>query len=498
MPRPGTQIDIVDDAPFGGAVLDSGQAFFVGVTERGPVGDYERVQSLSQYAALYGGRTGGSLMYDSAGAYFAEGGAELIVSRVSGANADVATIAFGSATANAASPGVWGNGVKLDAVGPTTLAERVSGARTAARRDAGDPRIAGDPIAVTVTLGGKVVERSNVVASVDELVTWAQEHSNLVRFVRGADNTLPAAGTSATLAGGADDNAVDATTIGAALDALVYELGPGQVCAPGLTSTAAHDALLAHASACRRNALLDLPDTSDALVLSAAVAALDDVDGVRFAAAFAPWVVYPAQTSPATVTIPYSGVQAGLIARSDAATGNPNVPAAGANGISRMALGLSQTYSDDVREALNVAGVDVAILKYGTVRTYGYRSAAGPDDPNWLWYGGARELNALAHESDAIAENYVLRQIDGQGALFASLHNDLKGMCLEHYRRGALYGVTPDEAFAVDTGSTVNTPATIAAGEVHAVVRAKTSPAAEWVQISIVKVPIERSLAVAA
>jgi hypothetical protein len=497
MPRPGTQIDIVDDAPFGGAVLDSGQAFFVGVTERGPVGDYARVQSLTQYAATYGARSGGSLMYDSVGAYFAEGGAELIVSRASGANAAAATIAFGSATANASSPGSWGDDVSVDAVAPTTLAERVAAQRGLWRREQGDPRAAGDPVVVTVSYDGDVVERSTTLTSVDELVLWAQEHSDYVRFVKGADNVLPAAGTSATLAGGADDNAVDATTIDAALDVLAYELGPGQVCAPGLTASTTHAALLAHAEKCRRNALLDLPDTSDPLVLSAAVAALEGIDGVRFAAAFAPWVVYPAQTSPATVEVPYSGVQAGLIARSDAATNNPNVPAAGANGISRMALGLTQTYSDDVREALNASGVDVAIVKYGDVRTYGYRSASGPDDPNYLWFGGARELNALAHESDAIAENYVLRQIDGQGSLFASLHSDLKGTCLEHYRRGALYGTTPDEAFAVDTGSSVNTPETIAAGEVHAVIRVKTSPAAEWVQISIVKVPIERSLATA-
>lgn len=495
MPRPGTQIDIVDDAPFGGAVLDSGQAFFVGVTERGPAGDYERVQSLAQYEALYGARSGGSLMYDSVGAYFAEGGSELVVSRISGAAADVSTIAFGTATANAASPGAWGNDVDVAAVAPTTVAERVAAARAQHRRDAGDPRAAGDPIAVTVTYDGTVVERSTIVASIDELVLWAEEHSDYVRFVKGADNVVPAAGTTAALAGGADDSAIDATTVGDALDVFTYELGPGQVCAPGLTSLATQTALLAHASASRRNALLDLPDSSDPLVLGAAVAALDGLDGVRFAAAFAPWVVYPAQVSPATVTIPYSGVQAGLIARSDAATDNPNVPAAGANGISRMALGLSQTFSDDVRESLNVAGVDIAIVRYGDVRTYGYRSVAGPDDPNWLWFGGARELNALAHEADAIAENYVLRQIDGQGALFASLHSDLKGMCLEHYRRGALFGATPADAFAVDTGATINTPETIASGEVHAVVRVKTSPAAEWVQISIVKVPLERAVA---
>jgi len=480
MPRPGTQIDIVDGAPPGGAILDSGQAFFVGVSERGPVGEYVRVSSLRNYEANFGSRMGGSLLYDSAGAFFAEGGAVLLVSRVSGPSATRAQIPFGDAAAIAASPGAWGNDIDVAAV------------------DAGSLSTTGST-AVEVTYDGTVVERSPGLATVDDLVLWAQEHSDYVRFTKGAGNALPTVGTTVSLAGGTTDNSITSTGVADALDAFTYELGPGQVAAPGLTTVATHAAVLEHCYGTRRNALLDLPDSSDPTVLTAAITALAGyAPWTRFAAALAPWAVYPASTPPATVVIPYSGIQAGLIARSDAATNNPNVPAAGANGISRMALGLTQTYSDDVRQALNEAGIIIAIVKYGDVRTYGYRTASGPNDTNWLWYGGSREVNALAHEADAIAENYVLRQIDGQGALFASLHNALKGLCLEHYTRGALYGATPDEAFRVDTGPTINTEQTTAAGEIHAVIRVRTSPAAEWVQISIVKVPIETSLAVAA
>jgi hypothetical protein len=489
MPRPGTQIDIADDAPFGGPVLDSGQAFFAGVSERGPLDEAVRLGSLGGYEDTFGGRSGGSLLYDAVGAYFAEGGTVLFASRISGPAADVATILFGTATANAASPGAWGNGVKVDAIAPATVGEVLSATR---------PRAGGTPTVVTVTVGGEVVERSSVVNDVDELVTWAQEHSNLVRFVKGADNVLPAAGVSATLAGGADDPTVDATTIGEALARFPYELGPGQVAAPGLTSSEAHDALLAHVDSTRRTALLDLPDSGDAQVLAAAVTRLEGAAGSRFAGAFGPWALYPGQASGVTVEIPYSGVQAGLIARQDAATGNPNASAAGARGISRYATGLTQTFTDEERTALNELGVDVAVVKYGEVRTYGYRTAAGPADTDWLWLGGSRVVAQIAHEADALAENYVLQQIDGGGVLFASLHNDLKGMLLEHYRTGALFGATPADAFSVDTGPGVNTIETISNGEVHAVLRVKSSPAAEWVQISIVKVPVETVLTSAA
>jgi hypothetical protein len=131
------------------------------------------------------------------------------------------------------------------------------------------------------------------------------------------------------------------------------------------------------------------------------------------------------------------------------------------------------------------------------VRTYGYRTAAGPDDTNWLWFGNSRVIMAIAHESDALAENYVLRQIDGRGQLFAALETDLRGMLLAYYNAGALFGETPQDAFDVDTSSAVNTIETIAAGEVHATIRVKCSPAAEWVRIDVVKVPVERALVAA-
>ena len=96
-----------------------------------------------------------------------------------------------------------------------------------------------------------------------------------------------------------------------------------------------------------------------------------------------------------------------------------------------------------------------------------------------------------------MAETYVLRQIDGRRQIFAALEAELRGICLDYFNAGALFGESPPEAFSVDTGPGVNTIDTIKAGEVHAVIRLKCSPAAEWVVIEIVKVPVERSLAVA-
>src|SRR5262245_15733100 len=473
MPRPGVTVELVEDAPSGQAVLDSGQAFFAGVANRGP-NKAVQVRSLSQYTRTFGDRSGASLLYDSVSAYFTEGGSILYVSRITGPSAATATGTLAPFTADAASPGAWGNQVAV------RLEDAAATGGTGA-------------VQLVVAYDGTDVERSPALTTPDALVAWADRASAYCALTYTTGALAPAA--AVTLAGGADDNTVDATTIADALARFTYELGPGQVATPGLTTTVAVQALFDHVDAARRVALLDAPDSSDPLVVGAAATALEGTPQARYAAMFAPWAIYPGPAVGTTTIVPYSAVQAGLIARLDAATQNPNLAAAGVNGVTRGAIGLTQTWTDEQRQTLNEQGVTVAVTKYGTIRTYGARSAAGPAELNWMWFGGARVVMAIAHRSDAIGENFVLRQIDGQGVLAAQLNSALKGMLLEFYGVGALYGATPEEAFNVNTGSSVNTPETIAAGEVHAVIRLKTSPTAEWVHIVIIKTALDRPLA---
>ena len=64
----------------------------------------------------------------------------------------------------------------------------------------------------------------------------------------------------------------------------------------------------------------------------------------------------------------------------------------------------------------------------------------------------------------------------------------LRAMLVPFYESGALYGETAEDAFEVNVGQQVNTPETIAAGELHAVLEVRMSPFAEKVVIEIVKV----------
>ena len=69
-------------------------------------------------------------------------------------------------------------------------------------------------------------------------------------------------------------------------------------------------------------------------------------------------------------------------------------------------------------------------------------------------------------------------------------------MLAAFYDEGALYGASRRRTrIDVDVGSAVNTPETIANGELHAVLKVKMAPVSEWVVIEIVKIATTESLA---
>jgi phage tail sheath protein FI len=283
----------------------------------------------------------------------------------------------------------------------------------------------------------------------------------------------------------------------AALDLFDAALGPGQVAVPELTDAASQSTVLEHCAERNRVALLDPPAAAnDVASLVAAAAALQSDTNARYGAMFAPYAIVPGVTGDTARTVPYSVVEAGIIARSDV-TNNPNVPAAGPNGQALFATDLAQHFTDSERETLNEAGVDCARLLWGGVQTYGYRTLAEDGTPAaaWLSLGWARLNMAIVAQAEVVGERFVFRPIDGRGRTIAEFGGDLRAMLVPFYEQAALYGASAEDAFQVNVGSAVNTPETIANGELHAVLMVKMSPYAEWVEIEIVKVATTQALA---
>ena len=230
-------------------------------------------------------------------------------------------------------------------------------------------------------------------------------------------------------------------------------LGPGQVSVPGSVDPVVQAALLQHAADTNRVALLDCDVDSTSAQCIALADALR-VNG-RFGAIFGPWAVYPGVAAGTDRQIPYSAIEAGIIARNDA-NGNANLAAAGVQGQSNLATGLTTVFTDQEYADMNDAGFNAARVVYGVVETYGYRSLAdqeSTDGPNWVSFGWSRLNMEIGAQAESIGERYVFKQIDGRGLTIGQFGSELRAMLQTFYLEGALYGATPEDAFDCDVGA---------------------------------------------
>lgn len=475
--RPGIQVTVRDVAPPRSQPTDIDAWFVAGISEKGPVGSAQVIRSMSEYGTYYGTRQSYALLYDYLDVFFREGGTKAYVSRVVGPAAVSAFLNLQDATSassvkvTANGPGAWGNGMQVAVAAGT----------------------AGGTVNLTITdqATGAILEKSPDFADKTSLLGWKSSYTILTD----ADPTkgLPKVAAAASLATGADDRAnITLTQKKAAVDAFGSALGPGSVSYPGDVTSALQQYLVEHAAANNRIALLDATDTATVSTLVSQANTVKALPGARWAAIFGPNAIVPGVIDGTTREIPYVCVQAGMMARQL----NPDVPAAGVNGIANYATSVKRDFTDSDRDTLNSAGTNVARNMFGGVRTYGFRTAADSATlSNWISLSGSRTIMAIKAQANGIAENHVFASIDGKGVELSKFNGDLRGMLLQFYKMGALYGETPQEAFFVDTGAQVNTPNTIANGELKATIGVRVSPFAELVEIDIIKVPSNVALA---
>jgi len=480
--RPGIDVNLIETSPPLASNDDISALFTAASTERGPIVP-TLVQTFAQWKRYFGGRIATSVGYDYIDAAFRSGVGKLWFCRVVGTTAVVATksllnTATESLNAKANGPGIWGNSIQISvAAGVVNAAARV----------------------VTVTLAttdgtGTITEVSPEAIDRDTLVNWSNQ-TQLIRLTLGVNVGLPDVVAAAPLTTGAD-NLVgeDDTAFQTAIDKFTLDLGPGQVTAAGRTTPAAIATIANHAQAMRRVALGDLVDTSSASTLLTAAATSRLLASSRWLALFTPWAVIPGITGDTQRKVPYSAIQAGLIAQADRFN-PPAVPAAGrAFGSSFFASGVSQVYIPADRLALSNAGVNVARLIQGVVETYDYVSAASPQAlPAWRSFGSARTAMLIMAQCADIGEAYFGALLDGKGHTLHAFGGAIEGILKALYDRDALYGNETGDAYRVDVDS-VNTPATMAALELHALVAFRVSPFAEYVVIDIVNTPITQGV----
>ena len=486
---PGVYVNVTTAPPSPNGNAPTGTWFVTGSAAQGPTGVAIPVSSMSQYATYCGARTSTSAtIYDSLDEFFHDGGVQAFVSVVAGPSAVAASVvlqdtgtpsATNTLTVTAAGPGTWGNNVTIQVTAGT----------------------ASNSYVISVLNNGSIVAQSPNLFVPQDALTWASSlpvYQVLVTFVNNGSavappNNNPALGTFPLINGVDNFAGITETQWTNALTAFVQDLGPGQVSAPGHTTASGYLALDAHAVAYGRVALLDVADNASAATLVAQSTTFQaSAQDSSYAAFFAPYIQIPGiySTNPAAIspvpirTVPPSALAAALMAANDQ-TNDANDPAAGPNGQSTYAIGVTQNYTAANLALLNGAGIDVSKIVNGVVTLYGYRSTSL--DPNWVYLNNVRFRMQVENDFDAIGEQFMFNEIDGQGHLFSRFNAALAGRCQTYWTNGSLYGSTPAQAFQVNTGPQVNTPATIAAGQINAEVLLHMSQFGEFVTINVVK-----------
>lgn len=479
--RPGINTAIQTQTPPSTTPVNTGTWFIVGVTAQGPLAATP-IFSFQQYQQVFGARTtASSLMSDAAETFFAKGGAQLIVGRTVGPAAINATVVVPttSLVVTAIGPGAYANGYKVIVAGAGPFTIQIQDSLS------------------------NILETSNSLTSTADAVAYGQTSSFVT--VTASSATLPTPGTY-TLATGTDDasNIVTAS-YQLSLNQFTYQLGAGQVSAPGVTTAAVLTAVANHASAFNRKAFGDLVDTANASSSSATstlTTAASTITALglpaRDISLWTPWVdIAPVTGGTGNRPVPPSAIAAAAYAVIDT-LGNPNQAAAGINGIVSGILDVRQTFADADRQTLNTAGVNVIRQMAGGFRIYGFVTAVNRlTDPLYYQLPNTRlDMYVRAH-AEAIAETYFGSQIDGQGLDAARYGNDLTVMLAGLYSipgGGALFGPTAQDAFTVDTSGDVNTLTSEEAGNLIATIAYRRSPGAEQVNLNIVRVPITQAV----
>jgi phage tail sheath protein FI len=451
---------------------ETGTAFVVGVTEMGRVDRPVRITSLLEYITYFGARVAYGILYDWLDAFFNEaGGGQVYVMRVVGPAGTVDTVTFDDSTSAAS--------IEVQSVGPGSTgfeAAIVSGQSPDSFQ-----------IQVTNLPDGGTLQSTDLL-TVAEAVSWgsAQRLINVVAL--GANP--PANNVLVALTGGADDrsNITDEERTDA-LDLIPDTLGPGQVAIPGATTETCWVALYNHAALNNRFALPDAPDTNsiDSLIGYAVAIQADSgviTNAVEDGLFLTDWQTIPGLTPQSTRAVPPSAIVAALIARSDKATGNPNLAAAGANGQVQYATGKTQPTDWSLAQItkLVASGVNPFRYVYGGLRFYGFSTLAfAATDPVFSMGSASRLRMAIYDQGRKIGESVLMDQIDGQGHEQAKYGGRITAMLLAYYAMDAIFGATGPDAYIVDVGADVNTPASIANRELHAAVGIRPSPFAQMV-----------------
>jgi phage tail sheath protein FI len=484
---PGVYVEEIDSGSRPIEGVGTAVAAFVGIAAQGPLNKPTLVSNWRQFVSTFGDFTREAFLAHAVYGYFLNGGGNCYVVRVGQEDQEEPLRAELT--------------VKPDPTAPPTPKYEVKARPSAplgaqVEIDISDPppppfdgdiveggTASSDTFSLSVLRGGQVVESfDNLTATRGKhsAVTVVNQQSQLIQLVEvsGAPALRPASGRVALAAepsapepldtadyvGDSADRtgfggleAIEDVTMVAAPDAMTaYQ--KGWLDADGLK--AVQLAMIAHCELMGdRVAIIDPPPELNAqqiLDWRRTGAGYDS----KYAAMYWPWVKVADPATSSTVFVPPSGHIAGIWGRNDDTRGVHKAPA---NEVVRGVLDLGADLTSKEQELLNPVGVNCIRAFSGRgIRVWGARTLSS--DPSWRYVSIRRLFNYL-EESIMGGTQWVVFE-PNDDALWAKVRRTISAFLVNEWRKGALFGLTPDEAFFVKCDRETNPAEGIDAGQV--------------------------------
>lgn len=230
------------------------------------------------------------------------------------------------------------------------------------------------------------------------------------------------------------------------------------VVVPGAREVAVQTAIIAHCTTMEeRFAILDGQITNT----MTAAAIRGTVGNSPYAALYFPQLEVFDPVTKKNAFVASSGHLAGIYGRVDQQRGVHKAPA---NETVIGALGLEYSVSKNEQKLLNPTGVNVIRNLNGNIRVWGARTLGGQANGEFMYINVRRLMNFLKESIDEGTQFVVFEP--NNPALWQRIIRSVTGFLTTVWRDGALFGLTPQQAFYVRCDETTNPPEVRALGQV--------------------------------
>ena len=476
---PGVYVEEVESGSRPLEGVGTAVAAFVGLAAEGPVNEPTLVTNWSQFVSNFGSFVEGSYLAHAVFGYFLNGGGACYVVRI-GADGNGSAPAqnalpagadarLGGYIIRALETGAAGNNITVEVVDPGEGAAEDQ-FRLIVRRDGNQieeyDRVSGkrgrQNVVTIVNAASKVIRIEEVTPGT---AVEKPEKTSVALQGGGATPAAPAArltpddyiGNSSDRTGFGGLEAVDPITMLCVPDLMAaYQKGMLDMEAVQAVqlSMIAHCELMGD-----RVAIIDSPPGLNAQQIREWRVDKVGYDS-KYAAMYWPWIKVFDPDSGQNIFVPPSGHIAGIWGRNDDTRGVHKAPA---NEVVRGAITLQLNITKAEHDLLNPHGINCIRAFPGRgIRVWGARTISS--DPSWRYLNIRRLFNYLEESILGGTQWTVFEPNDP--ALWAKMRRTISSFLVNEWRKGALFGLSPDEAFYVKCDAETNPAESIDAGMV--------------------------------